>query len=67
MKEYINVYKGTQVPTKVTQEISDTEYKCSITVASSTNNFHFQKVSSNTIKDVNMSNSTGTTVLLKKK
>lgn len=37
---------------KVDQKISDTEYKCSITFAGQTTHFHFQKVSSNTIKNV---------------
>ena len=36
----------------VDQKISDTEYKCSITVTGQTIHYHFQKVSSNTIKNV---------------
>ena len=63
MKEYINLYQGTNVVTNVSQQISDTEYKCSITVSAITNNFHFQKISPNVIKDVNMSNSAGRDVL----
>lgn len=37
---------------KIDQKISDTEYKCSITVTGQTIHYHFQKVSSNTIKNV---------------
>lgn len=39
-------------PVKVEQKISDIEYKCSITHASQTIHYNFQKVSSNTIKNI---------------
>lgn len=66
MKEYIELYQNTNAMTNVEQRISDAEYYCKITVQGSSNIYHFQKVSENTIKDVIMSNSSGTTVLLKK-
>src|SRR5690606_11148889 len=67
MKEYINLYQGTQIITNVTQQISNTEYKCVVTVSSASNNFHFQKISANVIKDINMSNLYGHDVLLIKR
>lgn len=68
MKEYIELYENASgnVYTNVEQRISDTEYYCKITVASTSNIYHFQKVSENTIKDIIMTNSVGSTVLLKK-
>lgn len=57
MRNYINIYQGTNVVTNVVQQISETEYKCLITVSGFTNTFHFLRVSENKIKDVNMSNS----------
>src|SRR5690554_2020023 len=66
MQGSIDIYQGTNAYTNVEQSITDTEYKCTITIQSQKLNYHFQKVSDNTIKDVNMSNSSGTTVLLKK-
>lgn len=55
MKENMNLYHGTQVVTKVDQQISDTEYKCVITIGPQVLDFHFRKVSPNSIKDVNAS------------
>lgn len=68
MKEYIELYENAsgQVYTNVEQRISDSEYYCKITVASASNIYHFEKISNNTIKDVIMSNSVGSTVLLKR-
>ena len=68
MKEYIELYENASgnVYTNVEQRISDTEYYCKITVASTSKIYHFQKVSENTIKDIIMTNSVGSTVLLKK-
>lgn len=63
MKETINLYQGYQAVTNVTQQISDTEYKCIITISGQKVNYHFQKISATTIKDVNMSNSSGRDVL----
>lgn len=45
MKEGINIYHGTQIVTKVDQQISDTEYKCVITIGGQVLDFHFRKVS----------------------
>lgn len=39
-------------PVNVEQKISDIEYKCSITHASQTIHYNFQRVSSNTIKNI---------------
>lgn len=64
MKEYIELYQGTNATTNVEQRISDTEYYCKITVASASNIYHFVKVSNNTVKDVIMSNTVGSTVTL---
>ena len=66
IKEAINIYKGTQITTKVEQEITESKYKCVITIASGVNNFHFEKIDSQTIKDVNTSNTVGRDVILKK-
>ena|SRR5690554_1193193 len=52
MKESMNLYHGTQVVTKVDQQISDTEYKCVITIGPQVLDFHFRKVSSNSIKNL---------------
>ncbi|WCM42944.1 hypothetical protein MG290_04500 [Flavobacterium sp. CBA20B-1] len=49
-KEYINLYKDKDVAINVAQSISDTEYKCSITVSMQTATYHFQKLSPTTIK-----------------
>lgn len=66
MKEYIELYENASgnVYTNVEQRISDTEYYCKITVAGGSNIYHFVKVSNNTIKDVLMSNTIGSTVTL---
>lgn len=66
MKEYIELYNGTTATTNVEQRISDTEYYCKVSVQGASNIFHFQKVSENTIKDVIMSNSVGTVVLMRR-
>lgn len=68
MKEYIELYENASVDvyTNVEQRISDTEYYCKITVSTASNIYHFQKLSDNTIKDVIMTNSVGSTVTLKK-
>lgn len=66
MKEYIELYQGTNVTTNVEQKITDSEYYCKVSVQGTSNIYHFQKVSNNTIKDVAMSDLTGSTVLLKK-
>lgn len=55
MKENINIAYGTQIVTKVNQQISDTEYKCVITIGPMVHDFHFRKISPNRIKDVNAS------------
>ena len=52
MKENINIAYGTQIVTKVNQQISDTEYKCVITIGPIVHDFHFQKVSSYSIKNL---------------
>ena len=52
MKEYMNLYHGTQVVTKVDQQISDTEYKCVITIGPQVLDFHFRKISSYSIKNL---------------
>lgn len=53
-KESIDLHNNTPNAPKATvnQNISDTEYKCSITLASQTIHYNFQKVSSNTIKNI---------------
>lgn len=66
MKEYIELYQNTNVVTNVEQRITDTEYYCKITVQGASNIYHFEKISDNTIKDVIMSNSVGSTVTLTK-
>lgn len=55
MKENMNLYHGTQIVTKVDQQISDTEYKCVVTMGPQVLDFHFRKISPNKIKDVNAS------------
>lgn len=52
MKENINITHGTQIVTKVDQQISDTEYKCVVTIGPQVLDFHFRKVSSNSIKNL---------------
>lgn len=52
MKENINITHGTQIVTKVNQQISDTEYKCVVTIGPQVHDFHFRKVSSNSIKNL---------------
>lgn len=64
MKEIINIYEGTQIQTNVDQRISDTEYYCKVTYSGASTIMHFQKVSDNKIKDINMSSSSGRTILL---
>src|SRR5690554_5897750 len=49
-KEYVNLYQGTDVVTNVVQSISDTEYKCTVTISMQTSNYHFQKIDGNTIR-----------------
>lgn len=68
MKEYIELYQNTagNIYTNVEQKITETEYYCKITVSSSSNIYHFEKLSNNTIKDVIMSNTVGSTVTLNK-
>lgn len=66
MKEYIELYQNTNAMTNVEQRISDTEYYCKITIQGASNIYYFEKISDNTIKDVIMSNSVGSNVLLKK-
>lgn len=66
MKGAIDMYQGTNIYTNVEQSSTTTEYKCTITIGAQKTNYHFQKLSDNTIKDVIGSNSIGTTVLLKK-
>ena len=64
-KSTIEFNSSIGIETKVVQEVSDNEYKISITPGVGvTHNYHFQKISENTIKDVNMSNSVGSTVTL---
>lgn len=65
-KEYINLYQGTGVLINVTQDISDTNYKCSITVALETSNYHFQKIDTNTIRVIEEPGS-NTPIILKRK
>lgn|SRR5690554_5381148 len=66
MKGAIDVYRGTDTYTNVEQSSTTTEYKCTITIGAQKINYHFQKVSDNTIKDVIMSNSLGRDALLVK-
>lgn len=53
-KESINLHNNVPNSPKaiVNESISDTEYKCSITLASQTIYYNFQKISSNTIKNI---------------
>lgn len=65
-KEYVNLYQGTGVHINVTQEISDTTYKCTITVAVETSNYHFQKIDANTIRVVQEPGASNSNTILKK-
>lgn len=67
MKEAVNIYNGTQVFTNVEQYISETEYKCKITISSQVLNYHFVKINNTTIKDMGLLNTNGEGVLLFKK
>lgn len=53
-KESVDLHNNTPNAPKATvnQNISDTEYKCSITLASQTIYYNFQKINSNTIKNI---------------
>ena len=66
MKGTFDVYQGTNLYINVEQNITNTEYKCTINLGAQKINYHFQKVSDNTIKDVIMSNYVGSTILLKR-
>lgn len=65
-KEYINLYNGTGVVTNVVQSISDTEYKCSVTISMQTSTYHFQKVNSTTIRVLQEPGSASNNTILKK-
>lgn len=64
MKGTIDIYQGTNMYTNVEQSSTTTEYKCTITIGAQKTNYHFQKLSDNTIKDVIASNTIGSTVIL---
>ncbi len=65
-KEYVNLYQGTGVVTNVVQSISDTDYKCTVTISMQTSTYHFQKVNSTTIRVLQEPGSVNANLILKK-
>lgn len=65
-KEYVNLYQGTGVVTNVVQSISDTDYKCTVTVSMQISTYHFQKIDANTIRVVQEPGGGNSNTILKK-